>query len=201
MTNGAKWKDFRLRSLKEVFFELWALVLLGLTPTGFKGWCDLSGAAASAGASSACPQQNLPVITAAPAQDLCELLRMAVASAEEQVPTPRASPLRLLSPSSALIAATSATTCIKGCVVLQLGLTSKALWQNFRLLQREWDAVLNIYQLSFVNMNSTIFVTIRTVFHLSMALFVLALYFTYLLTLLYSAVISSVKLYFNVLIQ
>lgn len=97
MTNGAKWKDFRLRSLKEVFFKLWALVLLGLTPAGFKGWCDLSGAATSAGASSVCPQQNLPVITATPAQDLCELLWMAVASAEEQVLTPRASPLRLLS--------------------------------------------------------------------------------------------------------
>lgn len=62
-------------------------------------------------------------------------------------------------------------------------------------------SLINMYQLGFVNINSTIFVAIRTIFHLSMALFVLALYFTYLLTLLYSAVISSVKLYFNVLIQ
>lgn len=57
-------------------------------------------------------------------------------------------------------------------------------------------------QLGFVKMNGSVFVAVaRTTFHLSMALFVLALYFIYLVTTFYSAVVSSVKLYFNVLIQ
>lgn len=100
MTSGAKRKYFKLPSLKEgwfFFFELWAVVLLGLTARGFKGWRDVSGPAALAGTSSVCLQWNLPVMTVAPAQDLCEPLPMAVASAEEQVLAPRVSPATLLS--------------------------------------------------------------------------------------------------------
>lgn len=32
MTSGAKWKDFRLPSLKEEFFKHYAVVLLRMTP-------------------------------------------------------------------------------------------------------------------------------------------------------------------------
>lgn len=156
---------------------------------------DVSGAVTLAGRS--------PVSSVNPAQDLCEPLQMAAVTAEEQILTPRPV-LTVCSLSPALTPATSSTACIKRCAVVHLGLTDKVLQQNFRSSCKSSGmvSVTSAVNSGFLkNEYSSIFVAIeRTTFVLSTILFVLTCIF-HLLILFYSAVVSSVKLHFNVLVQ